>query len=88
MSWDNDARNILKAEIVRRGLTYERLAKLMSATGVQETARSITNKMSRGTFTFIFFLQAMQAMGAKTVTIELPLANGNSGSGSAEANVS
>ena len=72
MSWDNDARNILKAEIVRRGLTYERLAKLMSVAGTPETSRSITNKMSRGTFTFIFFLQAMQAMGAKTVTIELP----------------
>lgn len=74
MSWDNDARNILKAEIVRRGLTYERLAKLMSACGIHETARSITNKLSRGTFSFIFFLQAMQAMGARSVTIDLPIA--------------
>jgi hypothetical protein len=73
MTWDNDARNILKAEIVRRGLTYERLGKLMSAVGVPETTRSITNKLSRGTFSFIFFLQAMHAMGAKSVTIEVPV---------------
>lgn len=72
MKWKNVARGLLKAETARRGLTYDSLATLMQASGVTETARSIANKMSRGTFSFVFFLQAMKAMGAKTVTIELP----------------
>jgi len=79
MSWDNDARQILKVEVVRRGLTYERLAKLMQVSGVEETSRSIANKMSRGTFTFVFFLQVMKAMGAKTVTIEVPTGSSPTG---------
>lgn len=71
MTWDTDARHILKAEVVRRGLSYERLAIQMRAMGIEETTRSIANKMSRGTFSFVFFLQCMKALGAETVTISL-----------------
>jgi len=72
MNWENEARLLLKAEIARRGVTYERLAKRLQAIGVQETVRSIANKMSRGTFSFVFFMQCMKALGAQSVTIELP----------------
>jgi len=72
MSWDNDARNILKAEIVRRGVSYDRLVKLLDDIGVEETPRSIASKMSRGSFSFVFFLQCMKALGAESVTITLP----------------
>lgn len=72
MNWDNHARLILKAEIVRRGVTYDRLAKRLQDIGVVETQRSVANKMSRGTFTFVFFLQCMRALGADTVAIAVP----------------
>lgn len=72
MNWENEARLLLKAEIARRGVTYERLAKRLQAIGVQETVRSIANKMSRGSFSFVFFLQCMKALGAQSVTVSLP----------------
>lgn len=72
MSWETEARLLLKAELARRGTTYERLAKRLQANGVQETTRSIANKMSRGTFSFVFFLQCMGALGAETVVITIP----------------
>lgn len=72
MTWDTDARLLLKAEIVRRGVTYDRLAKRLQAIGVAETTRSIANKMSRGTFSFVFFLQCMRALSADSVTIAVP----------------
>lgn len=72
MNWENEARLLLKAEIARRGVTYERLAKRLQAIGVQETVRSIANKMSRGTFSFVFFLQCMKVLGAQSVTLVLP----------------
>lgn len=75
MNWDANARNILKAEIVRRGMTYERLAKRMQEMGVEETSSSIANKMSRGTFSFVFFLQCMRALGVDNVAIEIPMLN-------------
>ena len=71
VNWENEARRILKAEIVRRGLTYAVLAKRLQAIGVHETERSLANKMSRGTFTFVFFLQCMKAMGASSISFEL-----------------
>lgn len=72
MIWENEARLLLKAEIARRGVTYDRLAKRLNAIGINETTRSIANKMSRGTFSFVFFLQCMKALGAQSVTISLP----------------
>jgi hypothetical protein len=82
MNWDANARNILKAEIVRRGMTYERLAKRMQDIGVEETSGSIANKMSRGTFSFVFFLQCMRALGVDNVVIEVPMLNVDGSRGS------
>lgn len=78
MSWENETRRILRAELVRRDVTYARLSSRLRAIGVNETERSIANKMSRGTFTFVFFLQCMRAIGLQRVTfdIQTPLATG------------
>ena len=56
---------------MRRGLTYQQLANRLKALGIDETERSIANKMSRGTFSFVFVLQCMKAIGAESVTIDL-----------------
>jgi len=72
MRWENEARRIVKAELVRRGVTYEALAKRLQGIGVTETERSIANKMSRGTFSFVFFLQCMKAIGVNSVSLDFP----------------
>ena len=71
MNWENEARRIVRAELVRRGITYKGLAARLVAIGVKETEGSIANKMSRGTFTFVFVLQCLQAVGAKSMTMEI-----------------
>ena len=68
---ENEARRIVRAELVRRGITYKGLAARLVAMGVKQTERSIANKMSRGTFTFVFVLQCLQAIGAKSMTFEI-----------------
>lgn len=67
--WKKQATNLLKAEITRRGLTYEQLQIKLSALGVKETANSINVKINRGTFSFIFFLQVMMAIEVKQVRV-------------------
>lgn len=62
--WESLARNMLRAELMRRGLSYARLVEALAAIGVEETEAAIKNKVSRGRFTFVFFLQAMAAIGA------------------------
>jgi hypothetical protein len=71
MNMENEARRIVRAELVRRGITYKGLAARLVAMGVKQTERSIANKMSRGTFTFVFVLQCLQAIGAKSMTMKV-----------------
>ncbi|NTV46665.1 MAG: hypothetical protein HGB11_09155, partial [Chlorobiales bacterium] len=38
--------------------------------GLRETERSLANKISRGSFSFVFFLLVMRVLGVKTVSLE------------------
>lgn len=58
------ARSLLRAELMKRRWSYARLADALRELGVEETEASIKNKVSRGRFTFVFFLEAMMAIGA------------------------
>jgi Domain of unknown function (DUF6471) len=71
MNWENEARRILRAELVRRGVTYQQLGRRLQAVGIKETERSIANKMSRGTFSFVFVLQCLKAIGVESVSFDL-----------------
>lgn len=67
--WTQEAKGILRAEIERRGVTYKRLARLMAAANLHETERSLANKISRGTFSFVFFLQVMRVLGVQAISL-------------------
>lgn len=68
--WNNEARRILKSELARRDLTYSQLIQRLRAAGIAaETERSIANKVSRGTFSFAFFIMCMRALGAEQIDI-------------------
>ena len=68
--WKKRATNMIKAELMRRGITYDQLQEKLAAMGVDESANGINVKINRGTFSFVFFLQAMKAIGAKTLRLE------------------
>lgn len=63
------AKNILKGELKRRGVTYAQLAEKLTRIGVHETERNLNNKISRGGFSAAFFLQVMLAIDAKEVRL-------------------
>jgi hypothetical protein len=60
----------VKVELKRAGLTYEDLAERLSAMGLLETTVSVKNKLSRGTFSAVFLLAVMKAMGRQTLDLE------------------
>ena len=59
----------LKSEMVKRGISGEDLAELLSRNGNEYSRSSIYSKMSRGTFSAIFFVQSLIAMGCDNVNI-------------------
>ena len=67
--WKSTAKNILKAELTRKGVDYESLANRLNSLGVEESYNSINTKINRGAFTFQFFLQCMQAIGVDNIRL-------------------
>ena len=68
--YEAKAKNLLKGELKRRGLTYAQLVEKLAALGLVETERNLTNKISRGGFTAAFLLQCLDSIGAKEVRLE------------------
>lgn len=67
VEYETRAKNLLKGELKRRGITYEGLAEKLATIGVTENARNLNNKISRGGFTGAFLLQCLEAIGAKSL---------------------
>ena len=68
--WQSEVKGILKAELKRRGLSYADLAEKLKAIGIKDNERNISNKIWRGTFTAVFFVQCMEAIGVHTIHLE------------------
>lgn len=64
------AKNLLKGELKRRGVTYAGLAERLKAIGVTDNERNLNNKISRGGFTAAFLLQCLTAIGANAVRVK------------------
>lgn len=67
--WQDRVKGLLKSELKRRNVSYKMLAERLEELGVHETERNINNKISRGGFTAVFFLQCLHAIGAKRIEI-------------------
>ncbi len=65
--WQAQVKGILKAELKRRNVSYADLADKLSAIGVKDNERNIANKIARGSFTAVFFVQCLEAIGVQTV---------------------
>jgi hypothetical protein len=70
VDWKTKVKGLLKAELKRRGLSYADLAEKLSAIGIEDNERNISNKLTRGTFTAIFFVQCLHAIGCKTIHLD------------------
>jgi 3-mercaptopyruvate sulfurtransferase SseA len=67
--WETRAKNLLKGELKRKGVTYAQLAEKLAELGISENERNLNNKISRGGFTAAFLLQCLTAIGATEVRL-------------------
>lgn len=68
--WQDRVKGILKAELKRRNVSYRQLAEKLETLGIHETEKNINNKISRGGFTAVFFVQCLLAVGCSSVRLE------------------
>ena len=75
LDWQDQAKWLLKSELIRRGISNEELVSLLRNIGVEETKTSIDSKISRGTFSASFLLQCLNAIGCESFNPEIPSLN-------------
>ncbi len=68
--WVNLVKGLLRAEMTRRGISYEQLAEKLGELGVTDTAVNIRNKVARGGFSAVFFVQCLRALDVTSLRLE------------------
>ena len=69
-NWNKKTTIILKAHLVEKNMRYHDLALILNEMGIQENQNTIATKLSRGTFSFAFFLQCMHALEVKQIDLD------------------
>jgi len=67
--WQMAAKKVLRMAMMHLDLTYADVARELSIMGIPENERALRNKVSRGTFSAAFFLQALAAMRVETLDL-------------------
>lgn len=67
--WEKRVQTLLKVEILKRNLTYRQVSEKLAAMGVQESEPNIRNKLARGTFSAVFLVQCLEAIGCRSLQL-------------------
>ncbi|RUW60182.1 DUF6471 domain-containing protein [Mesorhizobium sp. M7A.F.Ca.US.008.03.1.1] len=70
VEYEAKAKNLLKAELKRKGVTYGHLAEKLASMDIHETERNLNNKISRGGFSAAFLLQCLRAIGVHSLQLD------------------
>jgi hypothetical protein len=69
-NWDDKAKRLLKAELVKRGISNSDLVFLLNEIGIDETKASVDSKICRGSFSATFLLQCLTVIGCHRLEID------------------
>lgn len=69
VEFETRAKNLLKGELKRKGVTYAQLAEKLGEMGIHETERNLNNKISRGGFSSAFMIQCLVAIGVQELRL-------------------
>lgn len=67
VEYETRAKNLLKGELKRKGVTYAQLAAKLTEIGIQENERNLNNKISRGGFSAAFLIECLDVIGVSDV---------------------
>lgn len=62
-AWEQQATNLLKAEMARRGFSYEDLQLALKKVGIEKSLGNLRKTINLGKFSFAFFLQCAHVIG-------------------------
>lgn len=69
--WFNNAKTVLKGEMLRQGVSTSELSRRLATIGFEIDPNGLSKKIGKGGFTFAFFLQCMNVMGVESLDLYL-----------------
>ena len=69
IEFETRAKNLLKGELKRRGITYAQLAEKLAQIGVTENERNLSSKPSGGSFTLLSCSNVSSLLGRRNYRI-------------------
>lgn len=69
IDWPTHVKGLLKAELKKKNITYRALSERLATLGIHESEANIANKISRGGFTAVFFIQCLTAIDCVIVRL-------------------
>lgn len=70
MDYVKKARTIIKTELAKKDIDYPELADMMKKIGIDENRNNLSNKINRGTFSFVFALQVFEVLDMEILRLK------------------
>ena len=70
-NWRQVVARIVKSEMSVRGVKYQGLSERLAEIGVEQTADNLRNKVSKGIMGADLFLQIMQVLNARSLSMQV-----------------
>jgi hypothetical protein len=68
--WQDRTRGLLRGELARRNVGNRQLVGLLAEIGVKLSEQNVSNKLARGSFNAVFFVQVLDAIGCKVLRLK------------------
>jgi hypothetical protein len=67
--WEEEAKGLIEEEMMRRGIRYKQLSRMLEQLGVYESPDRLNRKIIRKRFSAAFLIACLRAMGIETIAL-------------------
>ncbi|WP_051888492.1 DUF6471 domain-containing protein [Caballeronia sordidicola] len=68
--WEEEAKGLIEEEMMRRGIRYKQLSRMLETLGIYESPDQINRKINRKRFSAAFLVACLHAMGVESIPIQ------------------
>ena len=68
--WEQTAKELIEIEMMRRGIRYKQLSRMLEELGIHESPDQINRKVNRKRFSAAFLVACLRAMGVETIPLK------------------
>lgn len=67
--WEEEAKGLIEEEMMRRGIRYKQLSRMLEQLGIYESPDQLNRKINRKRFSAAFLIACLRVIGVETITL-------------------